>query len=30
VREGMKVLSEGFGGKAVDALKNLKGVATAK
>jgi hypothetical protein len=30
VREGMKVLSEGFGGKAVDALKNLKGVATAQ
>jgi len=30
VREGMKVLSEGFGGRAVDALKNLKGVAVAK
>jgi hypothetical protein len=30
VREGMKVLSEGFGGKAVDAIRNLKGVATAK
>jgi hypothetical protein len=30
VREGMKVLSEGFGGKAVDAIRNLKGVATAQ
>ena len=30
VREGMKVLSEGFGGKAVDALKNLKGVAVTQ
>ncbi len=30
VREGMKVLSEGFGGRAVDALKNLKGVAVTQ
>lgn len=30
VREGMKAVSEGFGGKAVDAIGKLKGVAVAQ